>query len=64
MVVIRIEKVRCPQCGKYDDVGRIGANKYFCSECCVEFSQDTKQIKVINLSSTGLASRTTIIEKK
>jgi transposase-like protein len=34
-------KERCPQCGKRDFVGFLGGSsckKYFCSECCIEFT--------------------------
>lgn len=32
--------IKCPKCGG-NYVGRIGLKRFFCSNCCVEFSVDS-----------------------
>jgi hypothetical protein len=58
------EKVRCPECNKYEDVGKIGTDKHFCSACCVEFQYKDNMILISYIGPNGLVTQVKTIIKK
>ena len=47
---------KCPDCSESESVGFLGGNstrKYFCSNCCVEFSVKGKLIQIFEITSGG-----------
>ncbi|WP_169710440.1 hypothetical protein [Natranaerobius trueperi] len=45
--------IYCPLCNRID-VGRVGANQYFCWNCCVEFKETKEQnYQIYNIEDDG-----------
>lgn len=44
--------VSCPVCAR-KAVGKVGADQYFCWECCVEFALRGEQVKIFNVEPDG-----------
>jgi len=42
----------CPVCGQ-KGVGRVGANQYYCWDCCVEFIVRDEDVRVFNVELDG-----------
>jgi transposase-like protein len=52
----KVEKVRCPQCGSYEGVGFLGGStlkKFYCADCCIEFTVKGKQVKSYDITVGG-----------
>ena len=45
-------KVSCPDC-KNNYVGQISLRRFFCPECCIEFTIGPKFIEVYNILTSG-----------
>lgn len=50
----KIELFPCPECGGHR-VGRIAANIFYCSDCCVELSlrREQRKIEVFEVDEEG-----------
>ena len=49
--------VNCPQCGRREYIGFLGGSscrRYFCRDCCTEFTIKNGIIKVYPFNSNGL----------
>ncbi|MCG0239665.1 MAG: hypothetical protein L6E13_10885 [Firmicutes bacterium] len=44
--------MRCPECGSRS-VGRVGAEQYYCWDCCVEFRVVRGEVRVFYLDPDG-----------
>ncbi|MDR1702433.1 MAG: hypothetical protein LBR56_06635 [Sporomusaceae bacterium] len=45
--------ITCPVCGQRG-VGKVGANQYYCWDCCVEFIvRDDEDVRVFNVEADG-----------
>ncbi|WP_071934035.1 hypothetical protein [Thermosinus carboxydivorans] len=42
----------CPVCGQRT-IGKVGADQYYCSECCVEFLIRGENVKIFNVETDG-----------
>jgi len=42
----------CPVCGQRG-IGKVGADQYYCWDCCVEFVVRDQGVKVFNVESDG-----------
>jgi hypothetical protein len=42
----------CPVCGK-KMIGKVGAEQYYCWECCVEFSINGQEVQVFAVELDG-----------
>ena len=42
----------CPICGQRD-IGKVGADQYYCSDCCVEFMIRNQDLKIFNVEVDG-----------
>ncbi len=42
----------CPACGSRQ-VGRVGGERYYCWECCIEFTLSKKGIRLFSLDEEG-----------
>ncbi|MGE5590746.1 MAG: hypothetical protein ACM3ZA_09065 [Bacillota bacterium] len=44
--------MNCPRCNSRA-VGRVGADQYYCWDCCVEFAVTKKGVQVFELDDEG-----------
>ncbi|VBB06027.1 Hypothetical protein LUCI_1238 [Lucifera butyrica] len=44
--------ITCPVCGQRT-VGKVGADQYFCWDCCVEFIMSGQSFKVFDVELDG-----------
>ncbi len=52
----------CPICGSRE-VGRIGRERYYCGECCHEWTKGGGEVKIYEVLSDGtIEPLTTVIE--
>lgn len=42
----------CPVCGRRG-IGKVGADQYYCWECCVEFMVRNQDVKIFNVEVDG-----------
>ncbi|XEQ93111.1 hypothetical protein SCACP_19630 [Sporomusa carbonis] len=42
----------CPVCGQRG-IGKVGADQYYCCDCCIEFSVRNQDIKIFNVEVDG-----------
>ncbi|WP_371369498.1 hypothetical protein SRRS_26410 [Sporomusa rhizae] len=42
----------CPVCGQRG-IGKVGADQYYCWDCCVEFMVRNQDLKVFNVEADG-----------
>lgn len=42
----------CPVCGRRG-IGKVGADQYYCWECCVEFMVRDQDVKIYNVEVDG-----------
>ncbi|TWH48912.1 hypothetical protein [Sporomusa sp. KB1] len=42
----------CPICGQRD-IGKVGADQYYCGDCCVEFMIRNQDLKIYNVEADG-----------
>lgn len=42
----------CPVCGQRG-IGKVGADQYYCWDCCVEFMVRNQDVKVFNVEADG-----------
>lgn len=42
----------CPVCGRRT-IGKVGADQYYCWDCCVEFAVKGDQIEVFEIDDDG-----------
>ncbi len=42
----------CPVCGQRG-IGKVGADQYYCWDCCVEFTVRNRDLKVFNVEVDG-----------
>lgn len=42
----------CPVCGQRG-IGKVGADQYYCWDCCVEFAVRGHDLKVFNVEADG-----------
>ncbi|MCX8074120.1 MAG: hypothetical protein N2749_00850 [Clostridia bacterium] len=55
-----LEKIKCPQCNRYEAVGFLGGNttkRYFCCECCIEFNIKGNCIEMFDITSGGTMNK-------
>ena len=43
----------CPLCGAHD-TGRIGRKRYYCHECCLEWTENSGELKIFRIGSDGI----------
>lgn len=43
---------RCPVCGQRG-VGKVGAEQFYCWDCCLEFSTQNQDIKIFHVELDG-----------
>ncbi|MCO1603436.1 hypothetical protein [Desulfosporosinus nitroreducens] len=44
----------CPLCGAHD-TGRIGRKRYYCHECCLEWTKNSGELKIYHIGPDGKA---------
>ncbi len=44
--------MKCPLCNA-NQIGRIGRERYYCHQCCHEWSKDSKQINAFRILEDG-----------
>ena len=44
--------ITCPVCGQ-KGIGKVGANQYYCWDCCVEFMLREQGVKIFNVELDG-----------
>ena len=44
--------VTCPVCGQRG-IGKVGANQYYCWDCCVEFAVRDHNVRIYNVEMDG-----------
>lgn len=49
-----IRMLRCPRCAG-SGVGRVGAERYYCWDCCIEFTVDKGEVRLYQLDEEGAA---------
>ncbi|CVK19615.1 MULTISPECIES: hypothetical protein [Sporomusa] len=42
----------CPVCGRHG-IGKVGADQYYCWDCCVEFMVRNQDVKIFNVEADG-----------
>ena len=42
----------CPVCGQRG-IGKVGADQYYCWDCCVEFTVRNQDVRIFNVESDG-----------
>lgn len=42
----------CPICGQRD-IGKVGADQYYCWDCCVEFMVREQDVTIYNVEADG-----------
>ncbi|WP_371370758.1 hypothetical protein [Sporomusa aerivorans] len=42
----------CPVCGQRG-IGKVGADQYYCWDCCVEFVVRNQNLKIFNVEADG-----------
>ncbi|HWR44903.1 hypothetical protein [Sporomusa sp.] len=42
----------CPVCGQRG-IGKVGADQYYCWDCCVEFMVRDQDVRIFNVESDG-----------
>ncbi len=42
----------CPVCGQRG-IGKVGTDKYYCWECCVEFVVKDDQVEIFSIADDG-----------
>lgn len=47
--------VVCPACGQRA-IGKVGADQYYCWDCCVEFTVRGPNVKIFNVELDGTLS--------
>jgi len=47
--------VTCPVCGRRS-IGKVGVEQYFCWDCCVEFMNNGKDVRVFSIEDDGTLS--------
>lgn len=48
----RLDPVACPACGS-TRLGRIGANHYYCGDCCMELQYRRDQVELFSVDEEG-----------
>lgn len=46
----------CPLC-KTHDTGKIGRERYFCHICCLEWTENSGELKIFSIASDGILFR-------
>lgn len=46
------EVTTCPVCGRRS-IGKVGADQYYCWDCCIEFFHNGKETKIYNIEDDG-----------
>lgn len=46
----------CPLCGARD-TGQIGRERYYCHECCLEWTENNGELKIFRINQDGRLSR-------
>jgi transposase-like protein len=52
----KVDDTKCPQCDSKEHVGFLGGSlckRYFCSDCCIEFTIKDGKTKVFNITVNG-----------
>lgn len=45
--------INCPVCSSKRAIGKVGAEQYYCWDCCVEFIVHGDEIKVFSVQPDG-----------
>lgn len=46
----------CPLCGTHD-TGRIGRKRYYCQECCLEWTENNGELEIFRIGPDGRLCR-------